>query len=42
MGIYHDHEKIKAMREAQKRRAWIDNAIRNLGYTQERAEAAYG
>lgn len=36
-----DREKLKAMREAQKRLAWIANARRTLGYTQEQAEAAY-
>lgn len=41
MGIYHNPEQIKALREAQKRLAWIDNAKRILYYTQEQAEAAW-
>lgn len=41
MGIYHNPEQVKALREAQKRLSWIDNVMRTLGYTQEKAEQAY-
>lgn len=34
-------KELKALREAQKRLAWIDNVKRRLGYTQEEAERAY-
>jgi hypothetical protein len=36
-----DPAKLKAMREAQKRLAWIENVKKKLGYTQEQAESAY-
>jgi uncharacterized phage protein (TIGR01671 family) len=42
MGIYHQTpEHMKAIREAQKRLSWIENAKKKLHYTQEQAEADY-
>lgn len=41
MGIYHNPEQVKALREAQKRLAWIENVKKKLGYSQEEAEKAY-